>query len=190
MPNFFQLPLYVSEAAEQFSSPGVAAGLAWTPFGGEIMYVEATKMDGEGKLTLTGQLGEVMKESARVALNWLRSHALEVSSIACIILLGWIALSQTVRQASECTSGIDKMAAVSFQIGIKIPHGADLMEKTDVHIHFPAGAIVKDGPSAGVTVLAALTSLFTSRCVRPDTAMTGEITLRGLILPVGGIKEK
>lgn len=77
----FQLPLYGFEAAEQLSSPGVAAGLAWTPFGGEIMYVEATKMEGEGKLTLTGQLGDIMKESARVALNWLRSHAIEVSGV-------------------------------------------------------------------------------------------------------------
>lgn len=109
--------------------------------GGEVLYVETSKMEGEGKVTLTGQLGEVMKESANLALTWLRSH-----------------------------SSVDMKR--------------DLIEKTDVHVHFPAGAVSKDGPSAGITVLVALASLFTNRCVRSDTAMTGEVTLRGLLLPV------
>lgn len=143
-------PMFESETRERLSQPGVAIGLAWTAMGGEIMYVEATQMPGEGKLILTGQLGDVMKESANLALNWLRSH--------------------------------------SSEIGVDVGHG--LLENNDVHIHFPAGAISKDGPSAGVTITTVLASLFTGRCVRSDTAMTGEVTLRGLVLPVGGIKEK
>ncbi|XP_071495990.1 lon protease homolog 2, peroxisomal-like [Diadema antillarum] len=145
-------PIFESETSERLSQPGVAVGLAWTAMGGEIMYVEATKMDGDGELTLTGQLGDVMKESAQIALNWVRSHA--------------------------------------SRLGVDSKPGVDLMESTDVHIHFPAGAVGKDGPSAGVTVISVLVSLFSGRCVRSDTAMTGEITLRGLVLPVGGIKSK
>ncbi|XP_038068669.1 lon protease homolog 2, peroxisomal-like [Patiria miniata] len=146
------IPVYESEMSERLLQPGVAVGLAWTALGGEIMYVEATKMDGDGTLTLTGQLGDVMKESATLALNWVRTHAKEY--------------------------------------GILAKEGVDLMENTDVHIHFPAGAVGKDGPSAGITIVTVLTSLFSDRHVCQDTAMTGEITLRGLVLPVGGIKAK
>ncbi|KAK3086517.1 hypothetical protein FSP39_019511 [Pinctada imbricata] len=143
-------PMYESEVSQRLGIPGVAVGLAWTPMGGEIMFVEATRMDGEGKLTLTGQLGDVMKESAELALNWVRSHANKLG----------------------------------------LGEGKDLLGKKDVHIHFPAGAVGKDGPSAGVTIATVLVSMFSRRCVRSDLAMTGEITLRGLVLPVGGIKEK
>jgi len=136
------------EVAERTSDPGVATGLAWTPTGGDIIFVEATKMRGEKGLTLTGQLGDVMKESAQAALAYVRSKAKEL--------------------------GIDE----------------DFFEKNDIHIHVPAGAIPKDGPSAGVTMFVALTSLLTNIPIRSDVAMTGEITLRGLVLPVGGIKEK
>ncbi|XP_041376039.1 lon protease homolog 2, peroxisomal-like [Gigantopelta aegis] len=142
--------MYEREVKERLSQPGVAIGLAWTAMGGEIMFVEATKMDGEGKLTLTGQLGDVMKESANLALNWVRGNSKKLG------------LHQT----------------------------SDLLDNTDLHIHFPAGAVGKDGPSAGVTITTVLVSLFSDRCVRSDTAMTGEITLRGLVLPVGGVKEK
>ncbi|XP_077997678.1 lon protease homolog 2, peroxisomal-like [Glandiceps talaboti] len=145
-------PIFENEMRERLGQPGVAVGLAWTAVGGEIMFVEATKMDGDGQLTLTGQLGDVMKESATIALNWVRSHA--------------------------------------AQCGINVSAGTDLMENTDIHIHFPAGAINKDGPSAGVTVVTVLVSMFSGQCVRSDTAMTGEVTLRGLVLPVGGIKDK
>jgi ATP-dependent Lon protease len=145
-------PLFENELAARIGMPGVAVGLAWTTTGGEIMFVEATKMEGDGQLILTGQLGDVMKESARIALNWLRGHVNDYS--------------------------------------IPIVNATDLMENTDVHIHFPAGAVGKDGPSAGVTILTALVSLFTGRIVSQDTAMTGEITLRGLVLPVGGVKSK
>ncbi|XP_012937014.1 lon protease homolog 2, peroxisomal [Aplysia californica] len=141
--------MFQQEMSQRLSQPGVAVGLAWTAMGGEIMFVEATRMPGEGKITLTGQLGDVMKESASLALNWVRANAKKL------------------------------------QLDSK-----DLLFKTDVHIHFPAGAVGKDGPSAGVTIGTVLTSLFSERCVRSDTAMTGEITLRGLVLPVGGIKEK
>ena len=136
------------EAAERTSEPGVATGLAWTPSGGDIIFVEATKMRGEKGLTLTGQLGDVMKESAQAALAYVRSKAKGL--------------------------GIEE----------------DFFEKNDIHIHVPAGAIPKDGPSAGITMFVALTSLLTNKPVRSDVAMTGEITLRGLVLPVGGIKEK
>ncbi|XP_068694451.1 lon protease homolog 2, peroxisomal-like [Montipora foliosa] len=144
--------IFESEVAQRLSTPGVAVGLAWTAMGGEIMFVEATRMGGEGKLTLTGQLGDVMKESAQLALSWLRSRSVEYF--------------------------------------LTPEDSVDLLERTDVHIHFPAGAVGKDGPSAGVTIVAVLVSLFSGRCMRSDTAMTGEITLRGLVLPVGGIKEK
>ena len=139
---------YFPEVAERTSDPGVATGLAWTPTGGDIIFVEATKMRGEKGLTLTGQLGDVMKESAQAALAYVRSKSKELN--------------------------IDE----------------DFFEKNDIHIHVPAGAIPKDGPSAGITMFVALTSLLTNKPVRNDVAMTGEITLRGLVLPVGGIKEK
>lgn len=139
---------FFNEVALRTSLPGVATGLAWTPVGGEILFVEATKMAGEGKLLLTGQLGDVMKESAQTALSLVKSRA--------------------------ATIGLD----------------AELFKKHDLHIHIPAGAIPKDGPSAGVTIFVALVSLLTGRRVKNDVAMTGEISLRGLVLPVGGIKEK
>ena len=130
------------------SVPGVATGLAWTPVGGDILFIEATRMPGNGKLILTGQLGEVMRESAQAALSIVKNRAAAL--------------------------GIDPA----------------LFEKSDIHVHVPAGAIPKDGPSAGVAMFMALVSLMTDRTVRSDTAMTGEISLRGLVLPVGGIKEK
>lgn len=141
-------PKFLSEAAEKGHRPGVAIGLMWTPVGGEIAFIEATKMPGRRTLLVTGQLGDVMKESAQAALSYIRSKAKDL--------------------------GIDP----------------DFFEKHDIHIHVPAGAIPKDGPSAGITIAAALASLLTGRPVRDDLAMTGEITLRGRVLPVGGIKEK
>lgn len=141
-------PEYFSETAERTGEPGVAIGLAWTPAGGEIMFVEASKMSGGKGLTLTGQLGDVMKESARAALTYVRSHA------------------------------ADWQIDPAFFAG------------HDIHIHLPVGAIPKDGPSAGVALVTVLTSLFTGRPVRNDLAMTGEVTLRGKVMPVGGIKEK
>ncbi len=148
LEEYLGKPKYLSDVAERTSVPGVATGLAWTPSGGDILFIEATRMAGSGKLTLTGQLGDVMKESAQTALSYIRSKACEFN----------------------------------------IPE--EVFKTEDVHIHVPAGAIPKDGPSAGITIAIALISLFTDRPVRPDVAMTGEITLRGLILPVGGIKEK
>ncbi|MGH7493951.1 MAG: endopeptidase La [bacterium] len=139
---------FFSDAKERISRSGVATGLAWTAVGGDILFVEATKMRGKGGLSLTGHLGEVMKESAHAALSYIRSKAKQLD--------------------------IDE----------------EIFDKTDLHIHVPAGAIPKDGPSAGVTMFTALVSLLTDRLVAHDVAMTGEITLRGLVLPVGGIKEK
>ena len=139
---------YISEVAERTSEAGVATGLAWTPVGGDIIFVEAGRMPGKGSLVLTGQLGDVMKESAQAALSFVRSHATSL--------------------------GVDE----------------NFLEKQDIHLHIPAGAIPKDGPSAGITMFIAIVSLLTGRHVRPDVAMTGEITLRGMVLPVGGIKEK
>jgi ATP-dependent Lon protease len=148
LPAILGPPQFESEVAMRTSVPGVATGLAWTPVGGDILFVEATRVPGGGRLILTGQLGEVMRESAQAALSLVKSSA--------------------------GTIGIDPA----------------LFEKSDIHIHVPAGAIPKDGPSAGVAMFAALVSLLTGRTVRSDTAMTGEISLRGLVLPVGGIKEK
>jgi len=139
---------YTPEVAERTEVPGVATGLAWTPVGGDILFIEATKMSGKGGMVLTGQLGDVMKESAQAALSYVRS----------------------------------KGGALG------IPD--NFLEKQDIHIHFPAGAIPKDGPSAGVTIFTALVSLLSGVRVRGDVAMTGEASLRGLVLPVGGIKEK
>nr|XP_027219203.1 lon protease homolog 2, peroxisomal-like [Penaeus vannamei] len=141
-------PIFQSGLSGRVSVPGVAVGLAWTPVGGEVMVVEASHTGGDGGLTLTGQLGSVMQESAKIALSWVRQH--------------------------------------SFLIGLE----KDFMKDGEIHMHFPAGAISKDGPSAGVTILTVLVSLLSQRCVRPDVAMTGEITLNGVVLPVGGIKEK
>ncbi len=146
--EFLGPPRFTSEVAERTAETGVATGLAWTAVGGEILFIEATRMHGTGKLQLTGQLGDVMKESAQAAMSYVRSHA--------------------------------------KQLGIP----EDFLEKSDIHIHIPAGAMPKDGPSAGVTMMTALVSLLTHIKVRHDVAMTGEITLRGRVLPVGGIKEK
>jgi len=141
-------PRFENEIAMRTSIPGVATGLAWTPVGGDILFIEASRTPGRGSLILTGQLGEVMRESVQAALTLVKSRASQL--------------------------GID----------------AGVFEKSDIHVHVPAGATPKDGPSAGVAMFTALTSLLTERTVRSDTAMTGEISLRGLVLPVGGIKEK
>ncbi|RXH18407.1 endopeptidase La [Bradyrhizobium guangzhouense] len=141
-------PRFEGEIAQRTSIPGVATGLAWTPVGGDILFIEASRVPGRGGMILTGQLGEVMRESVQAALTLVKSKANQL--------------------------GIDPQ----------------LFEKSDIHVHVPAGATPKDGPSAGVAMFTALTSLLTNRTVRSDTAMTGEISLRGLVLPVGGIKEK
>jgi ATP-dependent Lon protease len=141
-------PRFEDEVAMRVSMPGVATGLAWTPVGGDILFIEATRVPGKGRFTLTGQLGDVMKESAQAALS------------------------------------IVKARAADLQVD------SNLFETSDLHLHVPAGAIPKDGPSAGVAMFMAFASLMTGRTIRPDTAMTGEISLRGLVLPVGGIKEK
>ena len=141
-------PIYDKDLYEGNNVAGVVTGLAWTSVGGDILFIEASLSPGKGHLTLTGSLGDVMKESATIALAYLRAHA------------------------------------SYFNINPK------LFEQWDVHIHVPAGATPKDGPSAGVTMLTALTSAFTQRKIKPHLAMTGEITLRGRVLPVGGIKEK
>jgi ATP-dependent Lon protease len=130
------------------TTPGVATGLAWTPTGGELLFIEATAMKGKKGLTLTGQLGDVMKESAIAALSFIRANAKKLK--------------------------VDE----------------DFFDSHDLHIHVPAGAIPKDGPSAGVTMLTALMSLLSNKTINKDLAMTGEITLRGQVLPVGGVKEK
>ena len=140
---------FVSEVADRTSEPGVATGLAWTAVGGDILFIEATKMPGKGKLTLTGQLGDVMKESVTAALSFVRSRAPHL--------------------------GLDP---------------GNFLENVDLHVHVPAGAVPKDGPSAGITMYTALVSLLTGVPVRPDVAMTGEITLRGNVLQIGGLKEK
>ncbi|KAH9720868.1 Lon protease [Citrus sinensis] len=140
------------EAAERVAAPGISVGLVWTNFGGEVQFVEATAMRGKGELHLTGQLGDVIKESAQIALTWVRARATDLQLVA--------------------------------------EDGMNLLQGRDIHIHFPAGAVPKDGPSAGVTLVTALVSLFSRKRVRADTAMTGEMTLRGLVLPVGGVKDK
>jgi ATP-dependent Lon protease len=142
-------PSFLDEEIEnRTKDPGVAVGLAWTPAGGEVLFVEASRMQGGGSLTLTGHLGDVMKESARTALSWFRAHATRY--------------------------GVDPA----------------FYKDSEIHLHVPSGAIPKDGPSAGVTMVTALASTLTGRAVRGDIAMTGEITLSGRVLPVGGIKEK
>ncbi len=146
--DYLGKPLYFFEVAERTRIPGVATGLAWTPAGGSILFIEATKMRGSKGFTLTGQLGDVMRESAQAALSYVRSKASEL--------------------------GIDE----------------DIFEKLDLHVHIPAGATPKDGPSAGVTMATAIASLLKNQPVHEALGMTGEITLRGQVLPVGGIKEK
>jgi ATP-dependent Lon protease len=147
--SFLGVPRFeLEEVEERTRVPGVAIGLAWTPVGGDVLFIEATRMQGKRTLTLTGQLGDVMKESVQAALSWVRSHA-------------------------------DELAIAP-----------EFWETSDIHVHVPAGAIPKDGPSAGVTMTTALVSLLTGRRVRPGLAMTGEVSLTGRVLPVGGIKEK
>jgi len=141
-------PRYSNDLYKTANMPGVAVGLAWTYVGGDILFIETTLSEGKGDLQLTGNLGQVMKESASTALTYLHANAKKL--------------------------GID----------------SELFKKRNIHIHVPEGAVPKDGPSAGITMLSALTSAFTGRKVKPYLAMTGEITLRGQVLPVGGIKEK
>jgi ATP-dependent Lon protease len=141
-------PRFQGEVRKRTSDPGVATGLAVTPAGGDVLYIEATAMPGEGRLIVTGQLGEVMRESAQAALSWVRSHAEDL--------------------------GLER----------------DWFEGKDVHIHVPAGAVPKDGPSAGIAMATALSSLALGRPVSEDVAMTGEITLTGQVLPIGGVREK
>ena len=148
IPDFLGKQRFYSEMAERTEIPGVATGLVWTPVGGDIIFIETTKMKGKGDMRLTGKLGEVMRESAQAAMSYVHAQAEELH--------------------------IDEQ----------------MFADSDVHIHVPAGAVPKDGPSAGVTIATSLVSLFTDRCVRPDVGMTGEITLRGQVLPIGGLKQK
>jgi ATP-dependent Lon protease len=148
LPNYISSRKFYPEVVERITKPGIATGLAWTPVGGDILFIEATKMKGKGQLIITGQVKDVMKESVQAALSYIASFAE--------------------------TFGVQ----------------SDFREKFDIHVHVPAGAIPKDGPSAGVTMLTALVSLLTGKLVRNDLAMTGEITLRGAVLPIGGLKEK
>jgi ATP-dependent Lon protease len=148
LEEYLRARRYTSDVAERTDVPGVATGLAWTPVGGDILFIEASASRGSGRMILTGQLGEVMKESAQAALSYVKAHADELG----------------------------------------IPQ--DAFRHWDLHVHVPAGAVPKDGPSAGVSMLTAITSIFTQRRVRNTVAMTGEITLRGKVLPIGGVKEK
>jgi ATP-dependent Lon protease len=148
VPSVLGPTRFENEVAQRTSVPGVATGLAWTPVGGDILFVESARMPGSSKLILTGQLGDVMKESAQAALSLVKAQASDL--------------------------GIDPK----------------VFDQSDIHVHVPAGAIPKDGPSAGVAMFVSLASLLKRQAVRPDVAMTGEISLRGLVLPVGGIKEK
>jgi ATP-dependent Lon protease len=148
LPDLLGPIRFEPEIAERTAQAGVAVGLAWTPAGGDILFVESTKMPGKGELKLTGSLGDVMRESAEAARSWLRTHSEDLA-----------------------------IPASSFTA-------------SDIHLHVPAGAVPKDGPSAGVAMVTSLASLLTGRQVASDVAMTGEITLRGKVLPVGGIKEK
>ncbi|MGC2033530.1 MAG: endopeptidase La, partial [Steroidobacteraceae bacterium] len=148
LPGILGAPRFESDVALRTSIPGVATGLAWTPAGGDILFIESSRVRGSGKLILTGQLGEVMKESAQAAVTWVKSQA-------------------------------DRLRI-----------DPSVLDNSDLHIHVPAGAIPKDGPSAGVAIATSLASLLTQRTVRADVAMTGEISLRGVVMPVGGIKEK
>ncbi|MEZ5476445.1 MAG: endopeptidase La [Thiolinea sp.] len=148
LPEILGAPRFDNEVAMRTSTPGVATGLAWTPVGGDILFIETTKMPGSGRLIITGQLGDVMKESAQAALSLIKARAAD-----------W---------------NIEP----------------EVFEKQDIHLHVPAGAIPKDGPSAGISIFTSLVSLLTERKVRSDVAMTGEISLRGLVLPIGGVKEK
>ncbi|HVZ59909.1 MAG TPA: S16 family serine protease, partial [Terriglobales bacterium] len=137
-----------TEIAERTKRPGVAVGLAWTPAGGDVLFIEANRMKGKGQFTVTGMIGQSMQESMQAALTWVRSNASKL--------------------------GVNE----------------DFFKEHDIHIHVPAGAIPKDGPSAGITMATALVALLTDRSVKPFTAMTGEITLSGNVLPIGGVKEK
>jgi ATP-dependent Lon protease len=148
LPAILGPPRYEAEVAMRSSVPGVATGLAWTPVGGDILFIEASRSPGTGKLILTGHLGDVMKESAQAALSLIKARV--------------------------------------ERLGI----AQELLDKSDIHIHVPAGATPKDGPSAGAAIFTALASLLTGRTVKSDVAMTGEISLRGLVLPIGGVKEK
>jgi ATP-dependent Lon protease len=148
IPGWLGRQRFFDEVAERTSAPGVATGLAVTGIGGDVLFVEASAADGEPGLTVTGQLGDIMQESAQIALSYARAHAGEVG----------------------------------------IPSGA--FDHRRVHLHVPAGAVPKDGPSAGVTMTTAIVSLLTGRPVRPEVGMTGEVTLRGKVLPIGGVKQK
>merc|ERR1719424_3966 len=152
VPAILGPEIFENDLLDQVGRPGVVTGLAWTPTGGEALMVEASKMTGTGQMRLTGQLGDVIKESASICMSWIRAHALQLN-------------------LPEVDAG-------------------DFLRKHDIHVHFPAGAIKKDGPSAGVAITMALLSMFWDRSMRADTAMTGEISLRGLVMPVGGVKEK
>ncbi|KAF9217596.1 hypothetical protein CPC16_011246 [Podila verticillata] len=143
---------YVNEVTERIATPGVVTGMAYNGVGGGILFIEVSQMPGKGHLQLTGSLGDVIKESAQIALSWVKSHG--------------------------------------YEIGLTNSHGQNIMEKADVHIHMPGGGTPKDGPSAGIAMVCALVSMFSNQTVPSTTAMTGEFTLRGLVMPVGGIKEK
>jgi ATP-dependent Lon protease len=152
LAEFLGPPQFESDLVSRTQRPGVAVGLAWTPFGGDVLFIEATRMKGRGTLRVTGQLGDVMKESTQIALSYVRAHADQ----------------------------------------LKI--SPEVFESSEIHLHFPAGAVPKDGPSAGVTIATALVSLLSNngegKPVKPRVAMTGEMTLRGNVLPVGGLREK